>query len=135
MNISKKKKTYWHMQLIEGFFGGQILYVCVAQYTIMPVVGAVIGKFLGLPPGLSVGLILLGCCPGGIASSVVIICLFSSFLYFHYFPRFSISKDGGLVFCWLVRCLLMFNFLLYIYFFSEHTFLLGIYYIFYSIKY
>ncbi|KAL0549823.1 hypothetical protein IC582_014312 [Cucumis melo] len=48
-----------------------ILYVCVAQYTIMPVVGAVIGKFLGLPPGLSVGLILLGCCPGGIASSVV----------------------------------------------------------------
>ncbi|CAK9321953.1 unnamed protein product [Citrullus colocynthis] len=48
-----------------------ILYVCVAQFTIMPVVGAVIGKFLRLPPSLSVGLILLGCCPGGIASSVV----------------------------------------------------------------
>ncbi|KGN56249.1 probable sodium/metabolite cotransporter BASS2, chloroplastic [Cucumis sativus] len=48
-----------------------ILYLCVAQYTIMPVVGAAIGKFLGLAPALSVGLILLGCCPGGIASSVV----------------------------------------------------------------
>lgn len=48
-----------------------ILYVCVAQYTIMPVVGALIGKFLGLPPSLSIGLILLACCPGGIASSVV----------------------------------------------------------------
>ncbi|XP_038905499.1 probable sodium/metabolite cotransporter BASS1, chloroplastic isoform X2 [Benincasa hispida] len=41
------------------------------SYAIMPVVGALIGKFLGLPPPLSVGLILLGCCPGGIASSVV----------------------------------------------------------------
>lgn len=48
-----------------------ILYVCIAQFTVMPVVGALIGKYLGLPPPLSVGLVLLGCCPGGIASSVV----------------------------------------------------------------
>lgn len=73
--------------------GGQILYLCVAQYTIMPVVGAAIGKFLGLAPALSVGLILLGCCPGGIASSVVICLSFSSFFIF-FFPQFSISKDG-----------------------------------------
>ncbi|XP_022136954.1 probable sodium/metabolite cotransporter BASS1, chloroplastic isoform X2 [Momordica charantia] len=41
------------------------------SYTIMPAAAALIGKFLGLPPSLSVGLILLGCCPGGTASNVV----------------------------------------------------------------
>ncbi|RWR82108.1 putative sodium/metabolite cotransporter BASS1, chloroplastic [Cinnamomum micranthum f. kanehirae] len=48
-----------------------ILFGCVAQYTIMPAFGAIVSKFLGLPPSLSVGLILLGCCPGGTASNVV----------------------------------------------------------------
>ncbi|KAF6147863.1 hypothetical protein GIB67_014443 [Kingdonia uniflora] len=48
-----------------------ILFGCVAQYTIMPVLGMVISKGLGLSPPLSVGLILLACCPGGTASNVV----------------------------------------------------------------
>ncbi|WOL11944.1 putative sodium/metabolite cotransporter BASS1, chloroplastic [Canna indica] len=48
-----------------------ILSGCVAQYTIMPTFGAIISKALSLPPSLSVGLILLGCCPGGTASNVV----------------------------------------------------------------
>ncbi|KDP42434.1 hypothetical protein JCGZ_00231 [Jatropha curcas] len=48
-----------------------ILFGCAAQYTIMPVFGMLVGKFLGLSPSLSVGLILLGCCPGGTASNVV----------------------------------------------------------------
>lgn len=48
-----------------------ILFGCVAQYTIMPAFGAIVSKSLGLPPSLSVGLILLGCCPGGTASNVV----------------------------------------------------------------
>ncbi|EXB29039.1 putative sodium-dependent transporter yocS [Morus notabilis] len=48
-----------------------ILFGCVAQYTIMPSFAAIISKILGLPPSLSVGLILLGCCPGGTASNVV----------------------------------------------------------------
>ncbi|XP_010520782.1 PREDICTED: probable sodium/metabolite cotransporter BASS2, chloroplastic [Tarenaya hassleriana] len=48
-----------------------ILFGCVAQYTIMPALGLLISKILGLPPALSVGLILLGCCPGGTASNVV----------------------------------------------------------------
>ncbi|KAG9443961.1 hypothetical protein H6P81_015301 [Aristolochia fimbriata] len=48
-----------------------ILYGCVAQYTIMPAFGAIVSKWLGLPPSVSVGLILLGCCPGGTASNVV----------------------------------------------------------------
>ncbi|KMS98137.1 hypothetical protein BVRB_4g095250 isoform A [Beta vulgaris subsp. vulgaris] len=48
-----------------------ILVGCVAQYTIMPSLGVFIGKLLGLPPAVSVGLILLSCCPGGTASNVV----------------------------------------------------------------
>ncbi|XP_056163347.1 sodium/pyruvate cotransporter BASS2, chloroplastic-like isoform X3 [Syzygium oleosum] len=48
-----------------------ILFGCVAQYTIMPALGTLIGRLLGLPPSLSVGLILLACCPGGTASNVV----------------------------------------------------------------
>ena len=66
-------------ELVGWLIFGQILYVCIAQFTIMPVVGALIGKYLGLPPPLSVGLVLLGCCPGGIASSVVSL---SSSVYF-----------------------------------------------------
>ncbi|XP_027113229.1 probable sodium/metabolite cotransporter BASS2, chloroplastic isoform X1 [Coffea arabica] len=48
-----------------------ILYGCAAQYTIMPAFGWIISKSLGLPPVMSVGLILLACCPGGTASNVV----------------------------------------------------------------
>ncbi|XP_041012930.1 probable sodium/metabolite cotransporter BASS1, chloroplastic [Juglans microcarpa x Juglans regia] len=48
-----------------------ILFGCVAQYTIMPSFAFIISKILGLPPSLSAGLILLGCCPGGTASNVV----------------------------------------------------------------
>uniref|UniRef100_A0A7N0RHN0 Uncharacterized protein n=1 Tax=Kalanchoe fedtschenkoi TaxID=63787 RepID=A0A7N0RHN0_KALFE len=48
-----------------------ILFGCAAQYTIMPVLGMLISKSLGLSPPLAVGLILLACCPGGTASNVV----------------------------------------------------------------
>ncbi|KAK6121347.1 hypothetical protein DH2020_044919 [Rehmannia glutinosa] len=48
-----------------------ILYGCAAQYTIMPAFGLIVSKLLGLSPSLSVGLILLSCCPGGTASNVV----------------------------------------------------------------
>ncbi|KAK9162132.1 hypothetical protein Syun_003034 [Stephania yunnanensis] len=48
-----------------------IFFGFAAQYTIMPTFGFLISKGLGLSPALSVGLILLGCCPGGTASNVV----------------------------------------------------------------
>ncbi|XP_073127394.1 probable sodium/metabolite cotransporter BASS2, chloroplastic [Henckelia pumila] len=48
-----------------------ILYGCAAQYTIMPAFGFIVSKILGLSASLSVGLILLGSCPGGTASNVV----------------------------------------------------------------
>ena len=43
----------------------------VAQYTIMPGLAWLVAEAMGLPPGLAVGLILVGCAPGGTASNVV----------------------------------------------------------------
>ncbi|CAL5401727.1 unnamed protein product [Camellia sinensis] len=57
-----------HNFLVLGY--EQILFGFVAQYTIMPSFGWIISKTLGLPPAVSVGLILLACCPGGTASNV-----------------------------------------------------------------
>lgn len=42
-----------------------------AQYTIMPLVAFSITKVLGLPAGIGVGLILVGCCPGGVSSNIM----------------------------------------------------------------
>lgn len=43
----------------------------VAQFTIMPLAAWAIGRACALPPPFAVGLILVGCCPGGTASNVV----------------------------------------------------------------
>jgi len=40
-------------------------------YTIMPVVGWILTKFFTLDPAVAVGVILIGCCPGGVASNVM----------------------------------------------------------------
>lgn len=42
-----------------------------AQYSIMPLLGWTIATALQLDPPLAVGVILVGCCPGGTASNVV----------------------------------------------------------------
>ena len=41
------------------------------QFLLMPLVGWVLSVAAGLPPQLDVGLLLLGCCPGGTASNVI----------------------------------------------------------------
>lgn len=43
-----------------------------AQYLIMPLLALLIARLLGLPEELTVGLILLGSCPGGVASNVMV---------------------------------------------------------------
>jgi BASS family bile acid:Na+ symporter len=43
----------------------------IAQFATMPVLAWSIGKFLNLPPAYAVGLILVGCCPGGTASNLI----------------------------------------------------------------
>ena len=42
-----------------------------AQFLVMPALAALVAALLRLPPPLAVGLILVGCCPGGTASNVV----------------------------------------------------------------
>ena len=42
----------------------------VCQYGVMPFIGYLLAVVLGLPPPLAVGLILMGCMPGGTTSNI-----------------------------------------------------------------
>lgn len=44
---------------------------CVAQFTIMPVTAWALARLFGLDEALTVGVVLVGCCPGGTASNVM----------------------------------------------------------------
>ncbi|PJZ70647.1 transporter [Leptospira perolatii] len=48
-----------------------VLIGVLAQYTVMPISGWVIGNLGNLPEPLATGLILVSCCPGGVASNVI----------------------------------------------------------------
>lgn len=48
--------------------------VCIGvilQYTVMPITAYLIAKVLHLSPDVALGVILVGCCPGGTASNVI----------------------------------------------------------------
>ncbi|MCI9416935.1 MAG: bile acid:sodium symporter family protein [Eubacterium sp.] len=44
---------------------------CVLQYTVMPIAAFLLAKAFQLTPDLALGVILVGCCPGGTASNVI----------------------------------------------------------------
>ncbi len=44
---------------------------CAAQFTIMPALAWVLARLFGLDEALTVGVVLVGCCPGGTASNVM----------------------------------------------------------------
>lgn len=48
-----------------------IVIGCIAQYTLMPGIAWCLSKALQLPPDLTIGMILVGCCPGGTASNLI----------------------------------------------------------------
>ena len=48
-----------------------MLLGCLAQYTIMPVLAWLLAVVFKLEPDLALGVILVGCCPGGTASNVI----------------------------------------------------------------
>jgi len=48
-----------------------VLTGCLAQFTIMPLLAWILSKIVSLPPDLALGVILVGCCPGGTASNVI----------------------------------------------------------------
>ncbi|WP_421684006.1 bile acid:sodium symporter family protein [Stutzerimonas urumqiensis] len=50
---------------------GRVALGVVAQFVIMPGVAWMLCKLLGLPDEIAVGVILVGCCPGGTASNVM----------------------------------------------------------------
>lgn len=48
-----------------------VLIGVVAQFVVMPGLAFVLCKLFQLPPEIAVGVILVGCCPGGTASNVI----------------------------------------------------------------
>lgn len=48
-----------------------IMVGAVAQYTIMPLLAFGIGKAFGLSDGITLGLVLVGSCPGGVSSNIM----------------------------------------------------------------
>lgn len=44
---------------------------CMSQFLIMPITAFLLAKFFQLPTDLALGVILVGCCPGGTASNVI----------------------------------------------------------------
>lgn len=48
-----------------------MLIGCLAQFLIMPVTAYALARIFNLPPDLAIGVILVGCCPGGTASNVI----------------------------------------------------------------
>lgn len=49
----------------------EMLVGVMAQFTVMPFVAWLLVKLFSLPPDLAIGVILVGCCPGGTASNVI----------------------------------------------------------------
>ncbi|UXR73659.1 MULTISPECIES: bile acid:sodium symporter family protein [unclassified Staphylococcus] len=48
-----------------------VLIGVALQYTVMPVLAYLIAKAFQLPPDIAIGVILVGCCPGGTTSNVM----------------------------------------------------------------
>lgn len=44
---------------------------CLAQFTVMPLLAWVLSRLFGLDEALALGVVLVGCCPGGTASNVI----------------------------------------------------------------
>ena len=48
-----------------------ILIGCLAQFTVMPLLAWILARLFALDEALTVGVVLVGCCPGGTASNVI----------------------------------------------------------------
>ena len=48
-----------------------VLVGCLAQFTVMPLLAFALTNVFRLEPALAIGVILVGCCPGGTASNVI----------------------------------------------------------------
>jgi len=48
-----------------------VIIGCLAQFTIMPLLAWLLSKLFSLDESLALGVVLVGCCPGGTASNVI----------------------------------------------------------------
>ncbi len=48
-----------------------VIIGCLAQFTIMPLLALALSRLFALDEALAVGVVLVGCCPGGTASNVI----------------------------------------------------------------
>ena len=48
-----------------------VLTGCLAQFTVMPLLAWLLAKAFALPDELALGVMLVGCCPGGTSSNVI----------------------------------------------------------------
>ena len=48
-----------------------VLVGCLAQFTVMPLLAWTLARLFALDEALTVGVVLVGCCPGGTASNVI----------------------------------------------------------------
>jgi len=48
-----------------------LLIGCLTQYTVMPLLAFGVSRLLNLSPEITLGLILVGCCPGGVSSNIM----------------------------------------------------------------
>ena len=48
-----------------------VIIGCVAQFTVMPLLAWVLSRVFQLDEALAIGVVLVGCCPGGTASNVI----------------------------------------------------------------
>ncbi|WP_459554330.1 bile acid:sodium symporter family protein [Lacunimicrobium album] len=88
---------------------GSVTFGFGLQYTTMPILAWILANVLQLEPGLAVGLILLGSCPGGTASNViaylagadvalsVVVTMVSTFLAFIFTPMWCQLLAGQFV--------------------------------------
>ncbi len=67
MGLTLSIDNFRHILTIPG----AVITGAVIQYTVMPMAALLVGKIIGLETSLAVGLILVGCCPGGTASNVI----------------------------------------------------------------
>ena len=48
-----------------------VIIGCLAQFTVMPLLAWALSKAFALDEALTIGVVLVGCCPGGTASNVI----------------------------------------------------------------
>ena len=48
-----------------------VIIGCLAQFTVMPLLAFLLARLFALDEALTVGVVLVGCCPGGTASNVI----------------------------------------------------------------